>query len=114
MATVTVYDFVTEEQIVPVTLTASDDASLSLSKKSHIIIDNITAGALTVNILGDTATSIECNGVGTIDLSGGKDFSIPTGEVHKIPLNPYYQEWIQSGAITITGGTGATAYIIEI
>lgn len=114
MATVTVYSLMAEEEVAPVVLTASDDAAINLSRKSVMIIENTTGVDVDINVIGDTATSVECDGVGTIDLSGGKTFTITANAVEKIPLNPTYQEWLKSGALTITNGAGCEAYILQL
>jgi hypothetical protein len=115
MAVVNKYNFIAEEAITPVTLTAADTATLDLDKTNHVmIIENSTGGDLTVNVSSSGVTTIDVSGVGEIDLSGGKDFSVIDGTVVKIPLTPKYEKWLDgsSGEIDITGGTGATAYII--
>jgi hypothetical protein len=114
MAVLNKYTFLTEEVIFPVTLTASDTAVVSLNKKSALIVENSTGGPLTINIKGDTATSKVCEGIGSVDLTGGKPFSIADTETKKFPLNATYQAWLGDGNVTITGGTGATAYILEV
>lgn len=113
MAVLNKYKLRVEEKITPVTLTASDTVKVSLTLGSVLFIDNVTAGTLSLNIKGDTATTTECPGVGTIALSLGHSYSVPAGEVHKVPLNPQIQKWLGDGNLTITGGDGAEAYIIE-
>lgn len=114
MAALNSYDFTTEEVIVPVTLTASDTAVVDLQKKATLLVFNDTAGSLDITVVGDTATSTVCDGVGSIDLTGGKTFTAGIGETFKFPLNSTYQKWLGDGNLTITGGTGATAYILYV
>jgi len=113
MAVVNKYTFNDDDVIVPTTLTASDTAVLSLSKTSVIIVSNDTAGALTLNIKGDTATSIHCPGVGSIDLTGGLDVLIGVGETLKYRLSEERKAWLGDGNVTLTGAVDATAYILE-
>jgi len=114
MAVLNKYAFLAEEIIVPVTLAASDTAEVTLSKKTALVVVNATGGPLTINVKGDTATTATCDGLGSIDLTGGKDFTVADGETFKFPLNATYQKWLGDGNITITGGTGAEAYILEV
>lgn len=113
MAVVNKYTFNNDDVIVPLTLGASDTAVVSTSKTSVIIVTNDTAGALTLNIKGDTATSVDCPGVGDIDLTGGLDVLVGIGETRKYRLSEARKAWLGDGNITLTGATGATAYIIE-
>ena len=113
MAVINKYTLGAEEVVVPVTLTASDTAVLDLAKKSTLLVTNDTAGALNIVVVGDTATTANCPGIGSIDLTGGKTFPVGIGETFKFPLNSTYQAWLGDGNLTITGGDDATAYIIE-
>lgn len=114
MAVINKYNIVTEELIVPTVLGASDTVKVDLNKTTSLFIDNNSGGPLTVNVLGDTATSVSCKGVGTIDLTAGKDFVVADGELFKIPLNTEYQAWLGDGNLTITGGDLAEAYLLEV
>lgn len=114
MAVINKYTFSTEESIVPTVLSATDTVLVSLSRGSVLIVDNVTASPLTVNVLGDTATTTVCSGVGSIDLTGGKDFVVAANTLLKIPLNTKYQDWLGDGNLTITGGDLAEAYVLEV
>lgn len=114
MAVLNKYALGTEAVIVPITLGATDSAVVNLAKKTSLIINNGTVGSLSVNVDGDTATSVACTGVGVTDLTGGKTFVVAAGTIRNIPLNPNYQKWLGDGNITITGGDAATAYILEV
>ena len=111
MATIPVVKFGEEGAIVPVTLTGTDDATVSLQTGASLIFTNTTGGQLDLVITSD-ATSTVCPGVGSIDLSGGAQFAIPDATTALIPLNPNYQKWLGNGVLTIAGGTGGVAYII--
>ena len=113
MAVINSYTFSAEEAIVPTVLGASDTVKVSLSRSSILVINNASGGSLTVNVLGDTATSTVCAGVGTIDLTGGKDFVVADATQFKIPLNTKYQDWLGDGNLTITGADTATAYVLQ-
>jgi hypothetical protein len=114
MAVISNYGFLTEEVIVPLVLGASDTAVVDLSKKSNLIVRNDTAGILSLVVIGDTATTTNCSGVGDIDLTGGLTFDVGIGETYKFPLNATYKDWLGDGTLTITGGDAAEAYILEV
>jgi hypothetical protein len=114
MAVISNYKFLTEEAVVPLVLGASDTAVVDLSKKSNLIVRNDTAGSLNVNVKGDTATDTNCDGVGAVDLTSGKTFTVGISETFKFPLNATYQAWLGDGNLTITGGDAAEAYILEV
>ena len=115
MATVTTYQLLAEEEVTAVTMTASDDAEIDLNKTAVLIVENSTGGDLTLNVSSANVTTIDIDGVGTIDLSGGKDFTLTDGAIEKIPFIPKYKKYVDgdSGTIALTGGTGATAYILQ-
>lgn len=114
MAVINKYTFADEEVIVPTVLSASDTVQVSLTASSALFILNETGGSLTVNVKGDTATSVNCDGVGSIDLTGGKDIVVANGEQYKFPLNTTYQAWLGDGNLTITGGDLALAWVVEV
>lgn len=108
------YSKTDESAIVPVTLDGTTDTvQLTLQGSATLYITNATGGDVTLNVLGDTATSKAINGYGALDLTAGKDFLIADGGEQSIPLNSTYLYWLGDGNLTLTGGTGCTAYIIE-
>lgn len=99
--------------ISPTTLGASDTFVYQRGVTKYLVIDNVTAGALTPNIDGDGATTGYLSGVGEIDLTGGYTFSsIGAGETVIIDLDQI-SAYLQ-GTIAVTGGDSAEAYIIEV
>jgi len=114
MAVINKYNLLVEEAITPTVLSASDTVELNLAKKSVLIVENASGGSLTINVKGDTATSVNCSGVGDIDLTGGKEFTVADGTAFKFPLNATYQAWLGDGNLTITGGDLGLAYIFEV
>lgn len=94
------------------TLGASDTLTYTAGKKAILILDNVTGGALTPNIDGDAATTVPVAGVGSISVASGYTTpSIAAGAMFAIPLDSISA--YLSGAITITGGTGIKASIVE-
>lgn len=94
------------------TLTSSDTFTYTASKDPVLILNNVTGGALTVTIDGDGATTVAVQGVGSVDVSGGYSTgSIASGDTVAIPLDTISQ-YLQ-GTITMTGGTGIEATLLE-
>ena len=94
------------------TLGSSDTLTFNTSKKPVLLLDNVTGGALTPNIDGAAGTTVPVSGIGNVDVSGGYPVpSIPAGAMVAIPLNSI-SKYLQ-GVITITGGTGIKASILE-
>lgn len=94
------------------TLGASDTFVYNANTKPVLYLNNVTAGALTPNIDGDGGTTHPCSGIGDIDVSGGLTLaSIGAGATVAIPLNSISA--YLKGTITVTGGTGIEASLLE-
>ena len=96
------------------TLTSSDTFTWTQGTRQVLEPLNTTGGALTVNLLGSAAVAgIDPNGGGTVTYAAGYSTgSIPatTGRV-VIPLDSI-QGYLAGGTVTVTGGTGITAYLL--
>ncbi len=94
------------------TLGSSDTMTYNASRNPILILDNVTGGALTPNIDGAGGTTVPVKGVGDVSVSTGYTTpSIASGACVAIPLasiSAYLQ-----GVITITGGSGIKASILE-
>lgn len=94
------------------TLGASDTLTYDASKSPILILNNVSAGALTPNIDGDGGTTVPCAGVGDVDVSSGITLaSIAAGDYVAIPLNSI--SGYLSGVVTVTGGLAIEACILE-
>lgn len=95
------------------TLGASDTLVYRGGKQSTLVLNNVTAGALTPLIVGaDASTDYVVPGVGTIDLSVGEQLaSIGIGAEVLIRLDNISAKL--KGVITITGGDGIEASLLE-
>jgi hypothetical protein len=103
----------TEVEATITTLGASDTFTYTAGKTKFLVINNVTAGALTPNIDGDGATTAYLAGYGAVDLTGGYTLgSIAADEVFVLPLDAI-RHYLQ-GVITVTGGDDAEAYILEV
>lgn len=79
-------------------------------------VRNGEAGNVTVNLLGDGVTSINCPGVGTQVLSAGYDFVIPAGDSETLNLTTrgaYLGANGKNVTVTITGATGLSFASLE-
>lgn len=94
------------------TLGASDTFVFNNTKDQLLILDNVTAGALTPNVDGDGGTTVAVSGVGDVDVTGGyTTASIGVGVVVVLRLNSV-SKYCQ-GVVTITGGDGIVATLLE-
>ena len=98
--------------VTQTTMTASDTLSFNPAKNPVLILNNVTAGALTVTLDGSAGTTVPVGGVGSVSVAAGyATASIAAGVVHAIPLNSI-SAYLQ-GTIAITGGTGIAASLLE-
>ena len=94
------------------TLGSSDTFTFNASKNPILVLDNVTAGALTVVIDGASATTQTVAGIGVIDLSAGYSTgSIAAGACVAIPLTTISS--YLTGVIAVTGGSGMKATLFE-
>jgi len=94
------------------TLTSSDTFVYDASRDPVLILDNVTAGALTPNIDGDGGTTVNTPNLGSVSVASGLTLaSIPAGVCVSIRLSTI-SSYLQ-GTVTITGGTGIRASILE-
>lgn len=94
-------------------LGASDTLTYTASRNPILVLNNVSGGPLTPNIDGDGGTTVPVAGVGTVDVSGGyTTASIADGEVWAIPLRSISA--YLTGVVTVTGGTGIEAFILEL
>lgn len=95
-----------------ITLGSSDTLTFNPSKDPVLVLDNVTGGALTPNIDGAGGSSVPVAGVGDVSVASGYTTpSIGAGVIVAIPLKSI-SAYLQ-GVITITGGSGIVAYILE-
>lgn len=93
-------------------LGASDTFVFNPARNPILVLKNITGGALTPNIDGASGTVVPVDGIGNVTVSSGYTTpSIPAGGAVAIPLRSI-REYLK-GVITVTGGTGIQAYILE-
>lgn len=98
--------------VVKTVLSASDTLVYTLGQIQTLVLENDTGASLTVVIDGDGATSFVPGGTGApIDLSAGFSVTIPDGATRVVTLKNIQR--FLSGVITVTGGAGATAYVIS-
>lgn len=77
-----------------------------------LVLRNPTAGALSVTIDGDGGGNVHVPGVGSVDVSGGKVIGpIAAGAVEAVSLHAI-KEYLK-GTVTLTGGDGLAAILLE-
>lgn len=97
--------------VTQTTLTASDTFTYVPNGRQVLILNNGTAGALTVNIDGDGASTVNVGGVGSIDISGGYSTgAIAAGAIRAIQIDGIKEYLV--GTIAVTGGSGITATLL--
>ncbi|WP_288063626.1 hypothetical protein, partial [Herbaspirillum sp.] len=98
--------------VTETTLTGTDTFVYDPTKTQYLILRNDTAGALTPNIDGDGATTQYALGIGNVDLTGGYTFaSIAAGATVVVDLADI--KAYLAGTISMTGGTGIVASLLE-
>ncbi len=94
------------------TLGASDTFTYDSTKNPILILNNVTAGALTVTIDGDGGSTVSVDGVGDVSVASGfATASIGAGAYSVVRLGTI-REYLK-GTITVTGGTGIEASLLE-
>ena len=102
------------QTITPATLDGSTDTlTFDANAKQSLYLNNTTGGALNINVIGSTAPAdYTPPGYGDpLDLTAGFAITIPDGQMSSQFL-PSISKWL-AGSVTITGGTGLLAYIVE-
>ena len=94
------------------TLGSSDTFTYTASRNPVLLLNNVTGGALTPNIDGDGGTTVPVAGVGSVSVASGLTLaSIAAGACVAIPLETISA--YLKGTITVTGGSGIKAAILE-
>lgn len=92
-------------------LNAAPHAFVFKSTRQTLTIENNEAVPVTVNLLGDGQTSIQCPGYGTISVSAGKDFVVAAGDtvvVNTNEISGYLGANGNNVVVAVTGSTGAS------
>lgn len=94
------------------TLGSSDTFTYNAHTNPILILDNVTGGALTPNIDGAGGSTVPVKGVGSVSVASGLTLaSIASGACVAIPLSSI-SAYLQ-GVITVTGGSGIKATLLE-
>jgi hypothetical protein len=96
----------------PQTMTAADVLVFEQSKKQLLVLNNATAGSLTVVIDGADGTTVSVAGLGSVSVSGGLSVTLAAGEVKACILTSI-RHYLQ-GVVAVTGGAGIKAQIFNI
>lgn len=95
-----------------VTLTASDTLTYTPGAKQMLVLTNPTASIVTATLTGTAPTPVFPAGYGgSVSTSGGKAVAIPANGSTLVPLDSISAFLAGTGAVTVTGGTGAFAVL---
>lgn len=91
-------------------LTGTDDFVYSNQSNEILIMENTTGSDVVVTIDGDGSSTVNCPGVGDIDVSAGIALTVTANSFEQIQLSSI-SAYLQ-GTIAVTGGTGVSAAIL--
>lgn len=94
------------------TLTADDTIIFAPARKQLLVLNNTTAGALTVTLDGSESTTVNAPGIGPVSVSAGLEIVVPAGESRAIVLgtvSAYCQ-----GVVHLAGGAGVDAQLFNV
>jgi hypothetical protein len=94
------------------TLGSSDTLVYKRGAGQILVLDNVTAGALTPKIDGADGTTIQVPGSVPVDVSAGYTLpSIGAGARAAVPLDSIWA--FLQGVVTVTGGSGIKAVLLS-
>lgn len=94
------------------TLTADDTIAFAPARKQLLVLNNRTAGALTVTLDGSAGTTVNAPGIGPVSVAAGLALAVPAGQARAIVLgtvSAYCQ-----GVVHLTGGAGVEAQLFNL
>lgn len=102
-----------EQEVVYFTLDGSDTFEIALNADQFLYLQNDSGGAVTsVSMIGDEApSSAPSTGIGDFTPVAYSIASIADGEAFVVPIGLYSQ--LFKGTVTITGGTGLKAALLQ-
>lgn len=96
------------------TLSASDTFVYRNSSNQVLVLRNGTAGPLTVNLLGSSASTVAVAGVGNVSVATGYSTgAIAAGATVTIALNTI-SAYLTGTSVTVSGGTGISATLYQL
>ena len=94
------------------TLTASDTLTYVQGAVQRINLVNGTGSTVTVTFTGTAPnTVIPVTGYGSVSAAGGKAIAVPANSTMHLNLDNISNYLAGTGAVTVTGGTGVTAFL---
>lgn len=94
------------------TLTADDTITFNARKKQLLVLRNPTGGTLTATVDGSTGTTVAVQGIGQVDVSGGKAIAVGAGLSVAVVLSTI-SEYCK-GIVHLTGGAGLVAQLFDL
>lgn len=99
--------------VTETTLNGTDSFTFNSTKNPIMILKNTTGAPITATFVGSTATTEAFEGIPSVSVAAGyatSPIAATTGVV-AVPLNTI--KAYLKGTLTITGGTGLTATLLE-
>lgn len=94
------------------TLAGPDTLTFVRGAGQMLILNNTTAAAITVSLVGTAPENLNVPGFGgSISTSGGKSVNVPANGTSVINLDALYGVLAGSGTVTITNGLGLQAVL---
>lgn len=109
MTEITKQTFPNQKNIVVKTDLNEGNHTLKFQTGSYLVIESNETLELTINILGDGVTTVDCQGYGDIDVSSGFDVTINKGETVVVTLNTISSYLGSSGNTVTVSTTGSTS-----
>ena len=98
--------------VTSTTMTASDTLTYVSGNGQELEVTNPTGSPIVLTIVGSGATTITPAGYGgSISVAAGKPFTIAANSTQNIPLDGHSA--FLAGTISLTGGTGLVARLIN-
>jgi len=94
------------------TLSAADTLTYDPTKKQLLVLFNTTGGALTLTIDGNGGTTVQVDGIGSVDVSAGLAIAVPAGASRSVLLSSI-RSYLQ-GVVNLTGAATLRAALFNL
>lgn len=98
--------------ITSTTLGASDTFTYKTGSKQYLILRNASGGALTPKLDGADGTTVPVAGIGSVSVADGLTLASLADGATVVIRTSTIEKYLQ-GLVTVTGGDGIVAQILE-
>lgn len=96
------------------TSTATDTLTYTLGASQTLLLYNTTASPITVNLVGSAPASVFVTGTATtVNTSGGASVVVGASATQHVALDDISAYLAGNGTVTVTGGVGLVAMLIN-